>query len=52
MPAIFFPADLSESQFVQRSTDILSVHNASDPGLDVVCAWPVSGQYGPGTRVL
>ncbi|KAL4798496.1 hypothetical protein BDV19DRAFT_22687 [Aspergillus venezuelensis] len=26
--------------------------NASDLGLDVVCAWPVSGQYGPGTRVL
>ncbi|KAL4780094.1 hypothetical protein BJX76DRAFT_364616 [Aspergillus varians] len=21
-------------------------------GLEVICAWPVSGQYGPGTRVL
>ncbi|KAL5344033.1 hypothetical protein BJX70DRAFT_393452 [Aspergillus crustosus] len=26
--------------------------NATQPGLEVVCAWPVSGQYGPGTRVL
>ncbi|KAL3464500.1 hypothetical protein BJX64DRAFT_275716 [Aspergillus heterothallicus] len=26
--------------------------NATDLGLEVVCAWPVSGQYGPGTRVL
>ncbi|KAL4868016.1 hypothetical protein BDV12DRAFT_170471 [Aspergillus spectabilis] len=26
--------------------------NATEPGLQVVCAWPVSGQYGPGTRVL
>ncbi|PGH28069.1 hypothetical protein AJ80_00325 [Polytolypa hystricis UAMH7299] len=23
-----------------------------NPALQVVCAWPVSGQYGPGTRVL
>lgn len=28
--------------------------NATSPalGLGVVCAWPVSGQYGPGSRVL
>ncbi|KAK0294950.1 hypothetical protein LTS00_006416 [Friedmanniomyces endolithicus] len=26
--------------------------NASSPALQVVCAWPVSGQYGPGSRVL
>ncbi|KAH9883690.1 hypothetical protein F4778DRAFT_775049 [Xylariomycetidae sp. FL2044] len=26
--------------------------NASAPSFDVVCAWPVSGQYGPGSRVL
>ncbi|KAJ5397885.1 hypothetical protein N7509_005998 [Penicillium cosmopolitanum] len=49
MPAIPFPAYLPESQLVQRSTNI---HNATHSGLDVVCAWPVSGQYGPGTRVL
>ncbi|KAG5302465.1 hypothetical protein I7I50_03207 [Histoplasma capsulatum G186AR] len=34
-----------------------AVHNASVNGttknaLQVICAWPVSGQYGPGTRVL
>ncbi|KAJ0415383.1 hypothetical protein BJY00DRAFT_327110 [Aspergillus carlsbadensis] len=29
-----------------------STGNATDLGLEVVCAWPVSGQYGPGTRVL
>ncbi|KAH0278011.1 hypothetical protein KCU91_g2782, partial [Aureobasidium melanogenum] len=26
--------------------------DGSGPGLPVVCAWPVSGQYGPGSRVL
>ncbi|KAI4724122.1 hypothetical protein E4T49_08147 [Aureobasidium sp. EXF-10728] len=26
--------------------------DGSSPGLHVVCAWPVSGQYGPGSRVL
>jgi hypothetical protein len=51
MPAIPFPAYLPESQLVQRSTSTY-LHNASDSRLDVVCAWPVSGQYGPGTRVL
>ncbi|KAL4808026.1 hypothetical protein BDV18DRAFT_95392 [Aspergillus unguis] len=30
----------------------VAASNATDIGLDVVCAWPVSGQYGPGTRVL
>ncbi|KAL4954720.1 hypothetical protein BDW69DRAFT_136941 [Aspergillus filifer] len=29
-----------------------AARNATNIGLDVVCAWPVSGQYGPGTRVL
>jgi hypothetical protein len=24
----------------------------ADLGIGVVCAWPVSGQYGPGSRVL
>lgn len=51
MPAIPFPAYLPEIQLVQRSTNVY-IHNATDSGLDVVCAWPVSGQYGPGTRVL
>ncbi|QPG94041.1 hypothetical protein C2857_004268 [Epichloe festucae Fl1] len=26
--------------------------NATARGLEVICAWPVSGQYGPGTRIL
>lgn len=35
----------------------LVTRNATDPNstinaLQVVCAWPVSGQYGPGSRVL
>ncbi|KAF2469363.1 uncharacterized protein BDR25DRAFT_326214 [Lindgomyces ingoldianus] len=39
---------------VDRSTFSASNQSAnatSDP-LEVVCAWPVSGQYGPGTRFL
>ncbi|KAJ5098296.1 hypothetical protein N7532_005297 [Penicillium argentinense] len=48
MPAIPI-SELLGSQFVQRS---VTAHNATDPGLAVICAWPVSGQYGPGTRVL
>ncbi|KAL2862807.1 uncharacterized protein BJX67DRAFT_289615 [Aspergillus lucknowensis] len=31
---------------------VVATGNATDVGLQVVCAWPVSGQYGPGTRVL
>ncbi|KAL2820170.1 hypothetical protein BDW59DRAFT_118582 [Aspergillus cavernicola] len=30
----------------------IATSNATDLGLQVVCAWPVSGQYGPGTRIL
>ncbi|GAB0138133.1 hypothetical protein EsDP_00006377 [Epichloe bromicola] len=26
--------------------------NATARGLEVICAWPVSGQYGPGSRIL
>ncbi|KID75629.1 hypothetical protein MBR_04880, partial [Metarhizium brunneum ARSEF 3297] len=26
--------------------------NSTEPGIEVVCAWPVSGQYGPGSRIL
>lgn len=26
--------------------------NTTDDVLMVICAWPVSGQYGPGSRVL
>ncbi|KAL4916142.1 hypothetical protein BDW62DRAFT_186866 [Aspergillus aurantiobrunneus] len=34
------------------SSAIAPASNTTEVGLEVVCAWPVSGQYGPGTRVL
>ncbi|TWU75873.1 hypothetical protein ED733_005605 [Metarhizium rileyi] len=39
--------------FTEASSQLIA-RNASDsaPGLKVVCAWPVSGQYGPGSRIL
>ncbi|KAL2802976.1 hypothetical protein BJX63DRAFT_413312 [Aspergillus granulosus] len=43
------PVALSSFPLLPRSD---ASGNATDPGLKVVCAWPVSGQYGPGTRVL
>lgn len=51
MPAIPSPAELLEGILVHRNTD-LTPGNATAEVLEVVCAWPVSGQYGPGTRVL
>ncbi|KAL2851216.1 hypothetical protein BJX68DRAFT_235985 [Aspergillus pseudodeflectus] len=45
---------LSPSSFplLPRSEGAGNATNATNLGLEVVCAWPVSGQYGPGTRVL
>lgn len=51
MPAVPSALELLGNTLVQRSTNIISP-NATDQALEVVCAWPVSGQYGPGTRVL
>jgi len=51
MPAIPSPPELLENILVYRSTD-LPPGNATAEVLEVICAWPVSGQYGPGTRVL
>jgi hypothetical protein len=51
MPAIPSVGALIESSLVQRSTLPLA-SNTTDPILEVICAWPVSGQYGPGTRYL
>ncbi|KAJ5806883.1 hypothetical protein N7474_010475 [Penicillium riverlandense] len=51
MPAIPSPTELLENILVHRNTDPTS-NNTTAPVLEVVCAWPVSGQYGPGTRVL
>lgn len=30
----------------------LDTPDAASDILQVICAWPVSGQYGPGTRIL
>ncbi|KAJ5636317.1 uncharacterized protein N7484_009630 [Penicillium longicatenatum] len=51
MPAIPSVGTLIGSSLVQRSTLPLA-SNTTDPILEVICAWPVSGQYGPGTRYL
>ncbi|KAJ5279264.1 hypothetical protein N7478_004636 [Penicillium angulare] len=51
MPAIPFPGEFLESTLVHRST-LPPASNSTGPILEVVCAWPVSGQYGPGTRYL
>ncbi|KAK1028572.1 hypothetical protein LTR33_017334 [Friedmanniomyces endolithicus] len=49
MPALpYFPL----LQTLAGRTDTAQAANASTPALQVVCAWPVSGQYGPGSRVL
>lgn len=51
MPAIPSFEAFLENSLVQRSTLPLA-SNTTDPILEVICAWPVSGQYGPGTRYL
>ncbi|KAJ5787282.1 hypothetical protein N7457_002272 [Penicillium paradoxum] len=54
MPAIPTLASILEHTLVHRALAV--PHNvtaaASASTLEVVCAWPVSGQYGPGTRAL
>lgn len=48
MPTLF----ASDTNF--SISDVRDV-NTSSPGgetLQVICAWPVSSQYGPGTRLL
>jgi hypothetical protein len=53
MPAIPEFASGLANDIVHRAT-FASPPNVTGvvPVLEVVCAWPVSGQYGPGTRVL
>ncbi|KAM5341342.1 hypothetical protein ACJ41O_014373 [Fusarium nematophilum] len=49
MPALPLPAPLGGSAVAAAyQVDANGTHDA----LQVICAWPVSGQYGPGTRVL
>ncbi|KAL3447119.1 hypothetical protein BJX65DRAFT_318248 [Aspergillus insuetus] len=46
------PPFSSSISLLSRSGVAGNATNATDLGLEVVCAWPVSGQYGPGTRIL
>lgn len=54
MPA--FPEPSLFPTIVARNTSTLAANAASNvtasAPLQVICAWPVSGQYGPGSRVL
>jgi hypothetical protein len=55
MPAIPSVTSFLEDALVRRDTLALSSNvtaAATHKALEVVCAWPVSGQYGPGTRAL
>ena len=55
MPAIPPTASFLENAIVHRDTLVSSPNVtavAAHKALEVVCAWPVSGQYGPGTRAL
>ncbi|ODH45499.1 hypothetical protein GX48_08423, partial [Paracoccidioides brasiliensis] len=54
MPA-FYTASLADALIVNRNVEAATNSvstNATSAALQVICAWPVSGQYGPGTRVL
>ncbi|OJD18333.1 hypothetical protein AJ78_01646 [Emergomyces pasteurianus Ep9510] len=51
MPALgsaLFPNALHAETAVKN----ISANATANDALQVICAWPVSGQYGPGTRVL
>ncbi|KAI6910035.1 hypothetical protein KC318_g1365 [Hortaea werneckii] len=53
MPGI--PHSLSNLELDPRTTVQPHPSSANDTsafGVDVICAWPVSGQYGPGSRTL
>jgi hypothetical protein len=55
MPSIPPPLDpVALLGSLTARNDLLNadVTDAANKTLHVVCAWPVSGQYGPGTRVL
>ncbi|KAF3390235.1 hypothetical protein F1880_009018 [Penicillium rolfsii] len=53
MPAVPSAIELLGTTLVHRSTNLTTpAANATEKALEVICAWPVSGQYGPGTRVL
>jgi len=37
---------------VDNTTHASNAAGSGDDALQVICAWPVSGQYGPGSRIL
>ncbi|OJD27730.1 hypothetical protein ACJ73_00877 [Blastomyces percursus] len=45
-------ASLPDALHVEAAVHNVSANGATKDALQVICAWPVSGQYGPGTRVL
>ncbi|KAH8807502.1 hypothetical protein F5884DRAFT_674608 [Xylogone sp. PMI_703] len=48
-----FPsATLAHPSVAIEQNNTSTATNASTHALQVICAWPVSGQYGPGSRVL
>lgn len=56
MPPLFSPS-FSLDILVERSAAatipvLLSSRNDTAHSIQVICAWPVSGQYGPGSRYL
>ena len=58
MPPLSLPsavvANAIESSIAGTDLPPFTTRSAADAGLvfDVICAWPVSGQYGPGSRIL
>lgn len=54
MPALAL--NLAFDRAFQHGASIIGRDDATNETMartwDVVCAWPVSGQYGPGTRIL
>ncbi|KAL7923709.1 hypothetical protein ACQKWADRAFT_289103 [Trichoderma austrokoningii] len=52
MPALSWAESLGDVAVFHRSILSGNATNPADDGLRVICAWPVSGQYGPGSRIL
>ncbi|KAK3370615.1 hypothetical protein B0H63DRAFT_487308 [Podospora didyma] len=52
MPVLSSSSLLSPLLSRDTATNISSALTATNATVQVVCAWPVSGQYGPGSRLL
>lgn len=54
MPALPIPTGLASTSLLafRDTATTLASNGTSREALKVICAWPVSGQYGPGSRVL